>query len=59
MFPQLHNVGNSLKNLWELLDTPYVDRQLFSHISSSTSLDDISSTPGSLAIIVIDQVRIC
>ncbi|KAJ0436084.1 putative microtubule-associated protein, MAP65/Ase1/PRC1 [Helianthus annuus] len=53
---KLHNLGNSLKNLWDLLDTPYIDRQSFSHISSSTTLENIS-TPGSLAIKMIEQAE--
>ncbi|KAI3818091.1 hypothetical protein L1987_11894 [Smallanthus sonchifolius] len=53
---KLHNLGNSLKNLWDLLDTPYIDRRLFSHISSATSLTNIS-TPGSLAITMIEQAE--
>ncbi|PWA98831.1 microtubule-associated protein 65-8 [Artemisia annua] len=53
---KLRNLGNSLKNLWELMDTPYIERQLFSHISSSTSLTNLS-TPGSLAITMIEQAE--
>ncbi|XP_076944094.1 65-kDa microtubule-associated protein 8-like [Bidens hawaiensis] len=51
---KLQNLGNSLKNLWDLLDTPYNDRQLFSHISSSTTN---ISTPGSLAVKMIEQAK--
>ncbi|KAJ9563975.1 hypothetical protein OSB04_009135 [Centaurea solstitialis] len=50
---KLHNLGNSLKNLWDLMDTPYVDRQLFSHILGSTNI----SFPGSLTITMIEQAE--
>nr|GFC83922.1 65-kDa microtubule-associated protein 8 [Tanacetum cinerariifolium] len=53
---KLLSLGNSLKNLWELMDTPYIERQLFSSIFSSTSLTNIS-TPGSLAITMIEQAE--
>ncbi|KAK3040845.1 hypothetical protein RJ639_029189 [Escallonia herrerae] len=46
---KLHHLGKALTNLWNLMDTPYEDRQLFSHVTSlsSVSSDDISTT-GSL-----------
>ncbi|KAK9074620.1 hypothetical protein SSX86_007218 [Deinandra increscens subsp. villosa] len=51
---KLQKLGSSLKNLWDLLDTPYIDRQQFSHIfSSSTGV----STPGGLTITMIEQAE--
>ncbi|KAK2969294.1 hypothetical protein RJ640_030835 [Escallonia rubra] len=48
---KLHHLGKALTNLWNLMDTPYEDRQLFSHVTSlsSVSSDDIS-TAGSLTL---------
>ncbi|XP_024989104.1 65-kDa microtubule-associated protein 8 [Cynara cardunculus var. scolymus] len=53
---KLHNLGNSLKNLWDLMDTPYIDRQLFSHILGSITSTNISA-PGSLSITMIEQAE--
>ncbi|XP_021899615.1 65-kDa microtubule-associated protein 8 isoform X3 [Carica papaya] len=53
---KLHHLGKSLKNLWNLMNTPFEDRQPFSHV---TNLLSISSTevsyPGSLTINKIQQ----
>lgn len=55
---KLHHLGKSLKNLWNLMNTPFEDRQPFSHV---TNLLSISSTevsyPGSLTINKIQQAE--
>ncbi|KAI3497626.1 hypothetical protein L1887_33065 [Cichorium endivia] len=53
---KLRNLGNSLKNLWDIMDTPYIHRELFSHISDSMTSTNIS-VPGSLAIKMIEQAE--
>ncbi|XP_052627268.1 65-kDa microtubule-associated protein 8-like [Lactuca sativa] len=54
---KLRNLGNSLKKLWDLMDTPYIERALFSHISGSTSSSTNMSAPGSLAIKMIEEAE--
>ncbi|KAG7020140.1 65-kDa microtubule-associated protein 8, partial [Cucurbita argyrosperma subsp. argyrosperma] len=53
----LHNLGKALTNLWDLMDSPYGDRRLFSHVIRllSVSSPEISD-PGSLALCIIEQV---
>lgn len=55
---KLHNLSKQLTNLWNLMDTPYEDRQLFCHITGlmSVPLSDISS-PGSLTLDTIQQAE--
>ncbi|KAL4587036.1 hypothetical protein LXL04_011685 [Taraxacum kok-saghyz] len=50
---KLQNLGSSLKNLWDLMGTSYIERKLFSHIYDSTTSTKISS-PGSLTIKMIE-----
>ncbi|KAM2765495.1 hypothetical protein COP1_021540 [Malus domestica] len=35
---KLHHLGKALTNLWDLMDTPYKDRQSFSHVTGLLSL---------------------
>ncbi|CAL5395954.1 unnamed protein product [Camellia sinensis] len=56
---KLHHLGKALTNLWNLMDTPFEDRQLFCHITNlllSASSAEISS-PGSLTLDIIQQVE--
>lgn len=54
---QLHHLGKVLTNLWNLMDTPYEDRQLFSHITGLLSVSSAEiSTPGILTLDIIQQV---
>ncbi|WCJ38753.1 microtubule-associated protein 65-8 [Euphorbia peplus] len=55
---KLHNLGKQLTNLWNLMDTPYGDRRLFSHVSSLLSLSSAEvSNPGSLTLSIIQQAE--
>ncbi|OVA09525.1 Microtubule-associated protein [Macleaya cordata] len=55
---KLHKLGKALTNLWNLMDTSYEDRKLFSHVTDfiSVSAAEISS-PRSLALDIIQQVE--
>ncbi|XP_038884225.1 65-kDa microtubule-associated protein 8 isoform X1 [Benincasa hispida] len=55
---KLHNLGKALTNLWDLMDSPYGDRRLFSHVVRllSVSSPEISD-PGSLALYIIEQAE--
>ncbi|KAG5605113.1 hypothetical protein H5410_026605 [Solanum commersonii] len=54
----LHQLGKSLTNLWNLMDTPQKDRARFSNVTALISLSskDIS-TPGSLTLDIIQQAE--
>ncbi|KAI8551136.1 hypothetical protein RHMOL_Rhmol06G0161900 [Rhododendron molle] len=55
---KLHHVGKVLTNLWSLMDTPYEDRQLFSHITGLWSVSSAEiSTPGILTLDIIQQAE--
>ncbi|XP_057492882.1 65-kDa microtubule-associated protein 8-like [Actinidia eriantha] len=55
---KLHHLGKALTNLWNLMDTPYIDRQLFSHITSLLSVSSAEiSTHGSLTLDIIQQAE--
>ncbi|KAJ4847197.1 hypothetical protein Tsubulata_007718 [Turnera subulata] len=55
---KLHNIGKALINLWNLMDTHYEDRQLFSHVTSLLSLSTAEvSNPGSLTLNIIQQAE--
>ncbi|XAR64398.1 hypothetical protein NMG60_11024717 [Bertholletia excelsa] len=55
---KLHHLGKSLTNLWNLMDAPYEDRQLFSHITSLLSAPSAEiSIPGSLTQDIIQQAE--
>lgn len=55
---QLQQLGKALSNLWNLMDTPYEDRQQFLHVTSLPSVaSDEISTPGSLTLDIVQQVR--
>ncbi|XP_022775652.1 65-kDa microtubule-associated protein 8-like [Durio zibethinus] len=55
---KLHQLGKALKNLWSLMDTPYGDRYLFSHIIDLLSVSSAEvSDPGSLTLEIIQQVE--
>lgn len=55
---KLHHLSKQLTNLWNLMDTPYEDRQLFCHIAGllSVPLADTFS-PGSLTLDTIQQAE--
>ncbi|KZV40010.1 65-kDa microtubule-associated protein 8 [Dorcoceras hygrometricum] len=55
---KLQQLGKSLANLWNLMDTPFEDRQQFLHITglSSISSDEIF-TPGSLDLEIVQQAE--
>ncbi|KAJ8759074.1 hypothetical protein K2173_003312 [Erythroxylum novogranatense] len=55
---KLQHLGKALTNLWNLMDTPYEDRQLFSHVTGLLSLSSGEvSEAGSLAINMIQQAE--
>ncbi|XVF02748.1 hypothetical protein REPUB_Repub04eG0200600 [Reevesia pubescens] len=55
---KLHQLGKALKNLWSLMDTPYGDRYLFSHIVDLLSVSSAEvSDPGSLTLDIIQQAE--
>ncbi|XP_074334008.1 65-kDa microtubule-associated protein 8 [Apium graveolens] len=56
---KLHHLGKALTNLWNLMDTPYRYRQLFSHVTSllSTSSAEILD-PRSLTTDLIQQAEV-
>ncbi|KAA8528976.1 hypothetical protein F0562_033536 [Nyssa sinensis] len=58
---KLHHLGKALTNLWDLMDTPYEDRQLFSHVTSLLSISSAEkpeiSTPGSITSDIIQQAE--
>ncbi|XP_041012705.1 65-kDa microtubule-associated protein 8-like isoform X1 [Juglans microcarpa x Juglans regia] len=55
---KLCQLGRALTNLWNLMDAPFSDRQLFSHVTDllSVSSKDVSD-PGSLTLIIIQQAE--
>ncbi|KAF5449345.1 hypothetical protein F2P56_029804 [Juglans regia] len=55
---KLCQLGRALTNLWNLMDAPFSDRQLFSHVNDllSVSSKDVSD-PGSLTLIIIQQAE--
>ncbi|KAE9454235.1 hypothetical protein C3L33_13860, partial [Rhododendron williamsianum] len=55
---KLHHLGKVLTNLWNLMNTPYEDRQLFSHITGLLSVSSAEiSTPGILTLDIIQQAE--
>ncbi|XP_065873332.1 65-kDa microtubule-associated protein 8 [Euphorbia lathyris] len=55
---KLHHLGKQLTNLWNLMDTPYGDRRLCSHVTSLLSLSSAEvSNPGSLTLNIIQQAE--
>ncbi|XVE92139.1 hypothetical protein REPUB_Repub01dG0071300 [Reevesia pubescens] len=55
---KLHQLGKALKNLWSLMDAPYGDRYLFSHIIDLLSVSSAEvSDPGSLTLDIIQQAE--
>ncbi|KAM2334195.1 hypothetical protein ACFXTH_011775 [Malus domestica] len=55
---KLHHLGKALTNLWDLMDTPYKDRQSFSHVTGLLSLSSAEvSDPGSLTLHIIQQAE--
>ncbi|KAI4343384.1 hypothetical protein L6164_010739 [Bauhinia variegata] len=55
---KLHHLGKALKNLWNLMDTSYDERQPFSHVIRllSVSSEQVSE-PGSLTLDIIHQAE--
>ncbi|XP_059656701.1 65-kDa microtubule-associated protein 8 [Cornus florida] len=55
---KLHHLGKALTNLWNLMDTPYEDRKLFSHITRLLPASSAEiSNPESLALDIIQQAE--
>ncbi|XP_052184244.1 65-kDa microtubule-associated protein 8 isoform X2 [Diospyros lotus] len=55
---KLQHLGKALTNLWNLMDTPYEDCQLFSHIISLLSVSPAEvSSPGSITLDIIQQAE--
>ncbi|WOL16151.1 65-kDa microtubule-associated protein 8 [Canna indica] len=56
---KLYRLGKALTNLWNLMDTSFVDRQKFSYMNMFTSSASIDHKlrPGSLSIDIIHQVE--
>ncbi|KAJ6713757.1 PROTEIN REGULATOR OF CYTOKINESIS 1 PRC1-RELATED [Salix viminalis] len=55
---KLHQLGKALKNLWNLMDTPYKDCHSFSNVTDLLSLSPAEvSDPGSLALNIIQQAE--
>ncbi|KAH8522498.1 hypothetical protein H0E87_003222 [Populus deltoides] len=55
---KLHQLGKALKNLWNLMDTPYKDCHSFSNVTDLLFLSsDEVSGPGSLALNIIQQAK--
>lgn len=55
---KLHHLGKELSNLWNLMDTPYNDRQPFSHVINLLSLSSAAiSDPGSLTPEIVQQTE--
>ena len=55
---QLQELAGQLIDLWNLMDTPEQERQLFDHVTCniSASVDEVT-IPGALAMDLIEQVR--
>ncbi|KAM1859729.1 hypothetical protein ACFX13_011994 [Malus domestica] len=51
---KLHHLGKALTNLWDLMDTPYKDRQSFSHV---TGLLSLSSAEAEAEVKRLDQLK--
>ncbi|KAF5726673.1 hypothetical protein HS088_TW22G00354 [Tripterygium wilfordii] len=55
---KLHHLGTALTNLWNLMDTPYEDRRLFSHVTGLLSVSSVEvADPGSLTLNIIQQAE--
>ncbi|KAF3431056.1 hypothetical protein FNV43_RR25786 [Rhamnella rubrinervis] len=55
---KLHHLGKALTNLWNLMDTPYEDRRLFTHVTVLLSVSSAEvSDPGSLSQNIILQAE--
>ncbi|KAK3443328.1 hypothetical protein EUGRSUZ_B03489 [Eucalyptus grandis] len=57
-FEKLNHLAKALANLWNLMDTPYEDRQLSSHVTYMISVTPAEvSGPGSLTLNIIQQAE--
>lgn len=55
---RLHQLGKALKNVWNLMDTPYEDRQLFSHVMEMSLLSPAEvNDSGRLTLHIIEQAE--
>ncbi len=55
---QLQDLGRSLIELWNLMETPLEEQQQFEHITCNIEVTEEDITvPGSLALDIIDQVN--
>jgi protein regulator of cytokinesis 1 len=56
---QLQDLGRSLIELWNLMETPLEEQQQFEHITCNIEVTEEDITvPGSLALDIIDQAEI-
>ncbi|CAL0308912.1 unnamed protein product [Lupinus luteus] len=56
---KLQELASQLIDLWNLMDTPLVERRLFDHVTCnmSTSVDEVT-VPGALALDLIEQAEV-
>ncbi|XP_019424455.1 PREDICTED: 65-kDa microtubule-associated protein 1-like isoform X2 [Lupinus angustifolius] len=56
---KLQELASQLIDLWNLMDTPLVERRLFDHVTCnmSTSVDEVTA-PGALALDLIEQAEV-
>ncbi|GMY26507.1 65-kDa microtubule-associated protein 8-like [Fagus crenata] len=54
---KLRQLGRALANLWNLMDTPSGERQLFRHVIDLLSVSSEVSDPGSLTSSIIQQAE--
>ncbi|XP_010540406.1 PREDICTED: 65-kDa microtubule-associated protein 8 [Tarenaya hassleriana] len=55
---KLHQLGNALSNLWNLMDAPYEDREKFSNLMDLQALSPSEVwAPGSLTLGIIQQAE--
>ncbi|KAK9108477.1 hypothetical protein Syun_024488 [Stephania yunnanensis] len=55
---KIQRLGKALEDLWNLMETDYEDRKMFSHVSDLRPLSAAEiSKPGSLAYYIIDQAE--
>ncbi|KAK9120086.1 hypothetical protein Scep_018179 [Stephania cephalantha] len=55
---KIQRLGKALEDLWNLMETDYEDRKMFSHVSDLRPISAAEiSKPGSLAYYIIDQAE--
>ncbi|XP_042053360.1 65-kDa microtubule-associated protein 8-like [Salvia splendens] len=57
-FDKLQQLGKTLSDLWNLMDTPYKDRQEYLQVSNLSSIPSTEiSTPGTLTLDMVQQAE--